>query len=266
MGTGDTAFSNVTGSPAIVAASGRAPRVRFADGTPRQLTWWPLPAAPVSVYAIRMYLSLEELPASGDGEICATRNSGAQWSLRAVSTGALRLRDDVAGTVRWTSTAGIITTGIVYRVEITVAAGSALVRLYEGDGTTPLWSSTAAAVPSEINEVRIGTATATIPAGLAYGDIAVADTDAWIGPAVAPLPAPVLGTPTITDTTLPGANDGQISLPFTAGSGPAPAGFQRCILPGHVTSGFVEQGSATSPRVWTGLAPGDYTIAIKSKA
>ena len=96
-----------------------------------------------------------------------------------------------------------------------------------------------------------------------YDTLRVADdwTGSFVNP---PLPTPVLTIESITNPTVAN-NDGEIEIswPAVAGAESYTAG----IAVGHnQTSGFTETPGVSSPHSFTGLAGGDYTVALKAIA
>ena len=79
----------------------------------------------------------------------------------------------------------------------------------------------------------------------------------------------VLDTPVVTlNQTSPtsiGGNDGTITATWPAISGATR--YETCLMSGTVTSGFIaDDTNATSPKNYTGLSAGIYTVAVRAKA
>ena len=88
-----------------------------------------------------------------------------------------------------------------------------------------------------------------------------------IGPSAAPavpLAAPVV-TVTNTSPSVSGATDGTATATWPPVAGAV--GYETDILSGNVTTGAVaDDANATSPKVYTGLGAGTYTISVRAKA
>ncbi len=76
------------------------------------------------------------------------------------------------------------------------------------------------------------------------------------------LAAPTISVTSTNPTTI-GASDGAADASWTASAGAV--AYESCILPGHVTTGASSTRSdATRARTFTGLAAGNYTVAVRA--
>lgn len=89
------------------------------------------------------------------------------------------------------------------------------------------------------------------------------DLEVW-DPTVNPLEAPTV-TLTVTHPTGVGGNDGKIVATWPPV--PGASGYETALVAGTVTSGFTaDDTAATSPKEYSGLAPGVWTVAVRAKA
>lgn len=86
---------------------------------------------------------------------------------------------------------------------------------------------------------------------------------AW-DPTVTPLATPTVSL-TFTNPTRVGGSNGSITATWPAV--PGAAGYESALVQGVATSGFVaDDTSATSPKTYSNLGPGTYTVAVRAKA
>ncbi len=83
-------------------------------------------------------------------------------------------------------------------------------------------------------------------------------------PTITTLATPAVSLTQVSPTTIGGTN-GSVTATW-----PAVAGanhYETCLVSGTVTSGFTaDDTNATSPKTYTGLAAGTYTVAVRAKA
>lgn len=208
--------------------------------------------------------------------ICGIRHSGGvvgsiQWG----STGNLFFAP-TTGTNQVIAAAGVLAANTKYIVKIlitvhptTAASGSIAIKVYPVGSSTP----TATLAPTTVN---LGTVDMThIEMG---GSSVVGSFGYWRVQAEAGrttelpeyVPEVALDTPvvTITDSNDPstiGGTDGSITISWPAVSGAHH--YEAAIADGTVTSGFTASDTAaTSPKTFSGLDAGPYTVAVRAKA
>jgi hypothetical protein len=80
-------------------------------------------------------------------------------------------------------------------------------------------------------------------------------------------PLPAVGNLAVVPTrpTTPGGTDGKAVVTWNAVSGAS--GYEARIAPGtDATTGWTSSGAATSPKTFSGLAAGPYTVQVRAKA
>jgi hypothetical protein len=80
-------------------------------------------------------------------------------------------------------------------------------------------------------------------------------------------PLPSVGNLAVVPTrpTTPGGTDGKVVVTWNAVSGAS--GYEARIAPGtDATTGWTSSGAATSPKTFSGLAAGPYTVQVRAKA
>lgn len=186
-GTGDTAFSTVTGSLTIVESGVRSPRILLPDAAGiKRVHWWPLDSAPLSQYAVRWYQTFGGYSPS-EIYLANGLSSGDRWSVRMTSGGNLRLRDDAAGSTLWTGT--VIPLNQSVRFELVVNGAAVSLRAYRGDTDIQYTGTTATLSNSAINELRFGFSSSVASTAVTYDDIAFHSAAEEIGPAAEPTPS-----------------------------------------------------------------------------
>ena len=182
-------------------------------------------------------------------------------SARINADGTVAIRN---GTIAVATSSATLDLGETYRIAWRVSSAGQELRVYEGESEAPMITLTGAVTDATHTKLLFGLTALSSGAALDIDTIRIADD--WLGPVnpTTPLDMPVLTVGAIMDASGPEAADGsvQVSWPGVAGA----AGYQRCILDGHVASGFTEQAAATSPTVFSGLEPGQYTVAVRAKA
>lgn len=93
--------------------------------------------------------------------------------------------------------------------------------------------------------------------------MAYEEMSAW-DPTVNPLAAPTV-TLTVTHPTVVGGSNGKIVATWPPV--PGASHYETALVAGTVTSGFTaDDTAATSPKEYSGLAPGVWTVAVRAKA
>lgn len=182
-GTGDTAFSSITGTALTVDASGpRSPQIKVADGTGTSYATWTV--GPLTNWAIRFYVTKSSSAAFvfqvNDG--ATDKAAGFDFN----TGGSLRLSARQGGTNvnLWVATAAFpVDTRM--RVEYTeTSAGAWTVAYYTGDSTTAVQTGSGTkTTPQSAVTVwagRISGAVATT--NLFLDDLAVGDNASALGP------------------------------------------------------------------------------------
>jgi len=285
-GSGD-AFDSVNASgtrefdDGIVLRGSRALLLGSASGTTPFVLWnnssW---TAAATVYS-RVYFRVSAIPTSGAATIMNFRrtngsNTSPPCDVRLTTAGTLAIR--VPATTRHTSTT-TIAVDTWYRLEMRVEAATSTTvrargRLFYGsniEGLTPdeAWGNdtTYTAGDGAIGGLATGwISSPTTTSNMSIDDLSFSDVD-WIGsssPAPAPLDTPVV---TVTDETGPstiGGTNGSVTVTWSAITGAT--AYDAGIANGlSQTGGFTTvSSSATSPYTFTGLAAGNYTVAIKA--
>ena len=204
-GSGDTPAGSVVGSTMSVDASGvRSPRIKWTGGNTGYGVWGTNAS---STMAWRWY---NEFTTAGGGfrAALAWTGSAAAWVLDVNSAGAVLLLDNGGGTLDQTAS-GFITSGQVYRIEVTYNAGQTDVYLYAGESLTPLDVLSASQSSLSITEFWWGT-TFDTSRGDAYGDdLAIARrTATQIGPRFAPAVAENAAVTAAANTATPKVSPG----------------------------------------------------------
>lgn len=120
---------------------------------------------------------------------------------------------------------------------------------------------------TEIPRVRIGKgSTTTSAAGVYIDDIEVrtgVDYNDFIGPSTVELGTPEVRITGKTNPTSVGASDGSITVAWDPIAGADH--YESCLNTGEIISGFVaDDTNATSPKTYTGLSAGIYTVAVRA--
>lgn len=230
--------------------------------------------------AITTKIWIETLPSANTSFLWVGFGSSQRWSVELTNTGKLEFRDD-ANANKWNTSVntsvGTVPSGQWVRVElyVTLGATTGTFRLvaYSGDSTTPLTNLDSGTMTAQntgadsYTTIRYGSKTSTnVNTGSMYFDDFDYNETATglIGPYVE-----VLGTPvaTVTGTTHPssiGGTNGTATLSWGAVAGAA--SYDACLRTGTVTTGFTATATGiTSPYVFTGLAAGPYTVAVRAK-
>ncbi len=85
-----------------------------------------------------------------------------------------------------------------------------------------------------------------------------------VDPTMEILDAPVVTLNSINPTTI-GGNNGSVTATWPVV--PGAYHYETCLVSGTQTTGFVaDDGDATSPKTYTGLMAGSYTVAVRAKA
>jgi len=130
-------------------------------------------------------------------------------------------------------------------------------------------------------QVRFGVPSASVPSpgllieymGVEPIDVLATDTSeaqakAYFADApvdLTPLPSPGNVAVAPTRPTTPGGSDGKVVVTWDAVSGAS--GYEARIAPGtDATTGWISSGAATSPKTFSGLAAGPYSVQVRAKA
>lgn len=93
---------------------------------------------------------------------------------------------------------------------------------------------------------------------LSFGNYSATD------PTTSTLDTPVVALSQVAPTTI-GGSDGSVTATWPAISGANH--YESCLVTGTATSGFTaDDTNATSPKAYTGLSAGTYTVAVRAKA
>lgn len=233
--------------------------------------------------AVRLYVRFSAYPSTDTGMIWLGNGTSQLSHVEVTSTGAVRLRDD-ANAAQWisggpTTSAGVMSLNTWYRIELILtrdpSAGTFHLRVYPGDGTTPVTNMDSGARTAvntgaaQITTLRIGAKTST---GATTSTVYLDDWDydpaqgtTEIGPYVDVLPQPNLSIASQVGPSTVGGSDGSIQIAWDAVAGSS--GYEVAILSGTVTTGFdgVAVADAASPHDFTALAAGTYTVAVRAK-
>lgn len=197
----------------------------------------------------------------------------ANWSplTLGLSSGAIAVNITTTGQVQvWYSGASRalspnpLTAGQTYRLQLHTdpAEGTLRIAIYEGDSTTPWWdSSTITGLTiNPIARIDIGVITPSSAAIVDIDSITIrTDTDAtWAAYPWTP------ATPAITtSTTQPTTTNGTITVTWPPVDGATH--YETQLRTGTHTTGFTpDDTDATSPKTYTDLPAGDYTIAVRA--
>lgn len=180
-GDGDIGFTHVNGTLTVVDTGTRPNRIQLSNSGVARCGWWQPPGYPLTNYAARFYLNINEYPNSIPGIL---RFVG-QGTIGLTSSGMLTIRDDDAGTLRYTATTAIPRNQDI-RIEATVAAGTCTVTAYHGDTQTVIVTGTGTIGTGSIDEVWYGRTDTANGAGWYIDDLALANTADLIGPAAQP--------------------------------------------------------------------------------
>ena len=183
-GDGDTGFTHVNGTLTVVTTGTRPNRIRLDNSGVARCGWWQFPGYPLTTLAARFYLNIGGYPNSFPGIL---RFVG-QGSISLSSTGMLAIRDDAAGTLRWTASTPLPLNEDV-RIEAAVDGGSCTVTAYHGDTMTVIATGTGNIGTGTIDEVWYGRCDNTTGTDWHIDDLALANTADLIGPAAEPPPS-----------------------------------------------------------------------------
>lgn len=189
-----------------------------------------------------------------------------------------------AGRIRWNSVdltaPGILTWGAKHRITIlyNATAGSYIIRVYsETSPGSKIWTALVGSAhvasglslnTTPVQGVDLGIPTAPGSSSIAtigWDDLQIeAGRTTEIPDWAAPLATPTVTLNGVAPTSHGGA-DGTITAtwPTVAGADH----YESCILAGTVTTGFAaDDADATSPKVYTGLTAGAWTVAVRAIA
>lgn len=177
----------------------------------------------------------------------------------------------------WTTLATGLTTNTKYRItirmnaaDLAASSGTCIVKVYSyasGAYNTAVgsgYTSTTATFARRFAGFMIGPNVATATT-LGVSDIQWdIGTTTEIGDWEVPLAAPSISV-SHTDPSTIGGSNGTATVTWGAVAGAHH--YESCLVEGTVTSGFTaDDTAATSPKVYTGLDAGVYTIAVRTKA
>lgn len=238
---------------------------------------WAEWAAPATDWSGSVYIKPTTNPGSGTARFVSMRTAAAAQgiSIRLSSTGVFQIAN-AGNSLAGAASSTTWTTGDEFRIEWqldTVGADVQItVRIFKNadiSGTTPTETMPARTITgTDVARVRMG----NVDSGaftILWDNLQLSDTLEWIGPyvpAVTPLDTPVV-TVTIEDPpSTPGGTDGSCTVTWPAVT--SADHYVAGIVSGlDATSGFtITSTSATSPYTFTGLAAGNYTVAIKAAA
>lgn len=234
---------------------------------------WAEWAAPAADFSLGVYVKVTTNPGSGSQRFINFRTAAATLggSIRFHSTGNIAITNS-ANSVVGASATTTWTTSDQFRFDIQVDDSGADVivslRIFKNaniTGTTPdeVVTRTLTGV-SDVASFRVGgndSGSFTI----LWDNLQVSDVLEWVGPyipAVVPLDTPVVTVTDETNPTTSGGSDGTITVTWPAVDDADH--YVAEIATGHdQTSGFtLDDATATSPHIFTGLAAGNYTVSI----
>lgn len=287
-GAGSTAFTHLiaggatdpsSGNAAVtysttLAGSGLASSIRFNLGTnPVYVRWDDSQSGTRFVLERDFYC-----PASVTSlyTLCDIRAGGTVMGSLVINTSRSIL--STYGTTQIPASAFTLTANTLYRLKVAMTKetsagasdGIVEVFIYASNGTTLLWSHTANNVSTTSNnatQYRFGDPSAKTSFTYDYLGVTAGGPLAtgWVTPYAIPLANPVVTISNRTNPTTVGGSDGTITITW-----PAIAGadhYEAAIAPGSITSGFTASDTnATSPKTFSGLGAGTYTVAVKAKA
>lgn len=203
-GAGDSTFNSVTSGLTVAEVGKRSPGIALTNtAQAKRFGWWPLAESALTSYAIRWYVQMSGMPGGEVYLASGLDDGGNSWSIRLLTDGRLRIRDDNAATVRWTASAGnAIPLDTAIRCELVVDNGAATLTAYRSDYDTVIASGTGA-LTLGINEVRFGSTQVVATTGVIYDDLAFSSEAEEIGPAGEPLPPVTAFLRTPEDTWAP---------------------------------------------------------------
>lgn len=138
------AFSSVVGTAPTVKTSAnltsaydRGMEAAVAGATD-SFVQWEFPSGDTTKGFVRLYVRIASLPPSTLYLARGVNSGGSvRWDLRITTTGQVVLANAGGGWIDQTA-AGVIATGTVYRLEASIDGYDGELRVYEGEGTTPL--------------------------------------------------------------------------------------------------------------------------------
>lgn len=221
-----------------------------------------------------LYIKVTANPGTSSARVIAGRTAagGNAGAIRFHSSGAISIVSATntilsTASTTWTTTD---TFRLDWQVNTTGADVAITLRIFKNaniSGTTPdetLGPTTITG--TDFDEVRIGNID-TNAFTVQYDNLQLSDVLEWIGPyspALVPLDTPVVTVTNITNPTTPGGTDGTVTVTWPAVDDADHYAAAKAV--GHdVTSGFtITSSAATSPYTFTGLAAGNYTVAIRA--
>ena len=257
-GTGDTAFSSVTGTACKVANDGiRTPCLGVDDGTGLAYGQWTISA--LGNWSLKLMV---KVTTAASGLIFASTSDASSNKVTGfdfTASGQLRLSTNPSGTnTNFQVFAAAFPTGSWTRIEYAeTAAGAWTCAYYAGDSSTPIASASGTkATAQTMASVRVGRiAAAVASSGLKLDDIAVADETA-------------LDTPTLTSTggtpaSSALATDRTETVTWSAVAGAT--GYRALTAASGSTDYTIVNETVTSPYTFTGLPGGPCRVAIQAK-
>lgn len=277
VGTGDTPWGAATvGAGATLTADDQqvafgARSIKLVSSKAQTVGRWTVPAHGQG--ALRLYVRFEALP-TGNITLIWLGSSSTTLASQVTITpagAALLYGSSTAGSAA--NSGGILTAGTWYGIDLAytaAAAGSLRCAVYDLAAGTTVWDTGAVAVNTgaPVTFARIGQYNSSPSAlGTLWLDAIELDDAATglLGPKVPVAPsldAPVV-TVTATAPSAPGASDGTVraSWPAVAGA----TRYETALLAGTITTGAVaDDSNATSPKTYSGLAAGTYTVAVRA--
>lgn len=217
-----------------------------------------------------------DLAGATTANICSFRSSGGQvFSIRVVwssGTPTLHLFNSSNVDLGQIGTGSLTEGSTWYRVSLQIngTTGAITVRLRNGLTDALIGSAftiTDAGLVGTFTQVRVGIIGTVAANCIIDVDYLVLNDGATteIAAPVDQLPSPSSVIVGYTNPTTIGGTDGSITIEWAAV--PGAHHYEAALENGSVTSGFTaDDTNATSPKTFTGLAAGTYTVAVRAKA
>lgn len=282
VNSGSSATSIGAGSSTVFAASMAAHGpfgARFINGAgANSYRRYPLGAANTVAQFSGVFTLPATYPASTVNVGAFVNAAGAtRLAVQLRADGSIMLADAAGGTYKLAN-AGELTVQSKYRITIQAVGGSTTAgqinaKIYSGSSSwvTPIGLTVATSTANLNTDSFIGFDTGMLssPAAsytIGWDDLQLNDgAGAEIADIQTSLASPVLTISNVTDPSTVGGSNGSVTI-----SWPAVANahhYEATIVVGTVSTGFTATDTnATSPKTFSGLSAGPYTVAVRAKA
>lgn len=189
-------------------------------------------------------------------------------------TGAASSSDHVFTSTENIPTSQLVRYEVYLKVGTTTSNGEGRIAAYLGDSTTPITDSGLVTGmnlgTADVTVLRFGMASTTAEQPTLFMDAIMIEDAATglLGPYVepsTPLDTPVITLGSIIKPSAIGEDDGSITFTWAPITGANH--YEAAIAVGDVTSGFTASDTnATSPKTFSGLTAGTYTVAVRAIA